>query len=205
MAMLCSFSLLAQGQGERVFTLDPARGQVKWTGTKVTGKHWGTVKVKSGQMRLNGNQLTGGTVAIDMTSISVDDIKDPETNAKLVNHLKNDDFFAVDKHPTATLEMREVKARPGEASSFDVQGMLAIRGVSKPISFVAKVTPSGDTFEGSARLEWNRAEYGIKYKSGSFFKQLGDQLIHDKVTMEVALVATRQTSGSGGANSQSAQ
>ena len=191
-----AFSFVTFAQQGQVYSIDSSQGQVKWTGTKVTGKHWGTVQVKGGQVRMDGANLLGGTVMIDMTSIKVDDIKDAKTNAKLVGHLKNDDFFAVDKHPTATLEMSEVKARSGEKGTFDVNGQLTIRGVSKPVSFQTKMNPSAEGMvSANARVVWNRAHYDIKYKSGSFFEKLGDQLIHDDVTMEVTLVAksTQQT------------
>ena len=166
--LIFSFGTFAQ-QGQ-VYTIDSSQGQVKWTGTKVTGKHWGTVQVKSGQVRMNGANLAGGTVVIDMASIKVDDIKDAGTNAKLVNHLKNDDFFAVDKHPTATLEMREVKARSGEKGVFDVNGQLTIRGIAKPISFQAKMNPSGEgKVSGSARVVWKPCPLRHQVQVGFFF------------------------------------
>ena len=47
------------------------------------------------------------------------------------------------------------------------------------MTFDAKVTNTGDAYaiEGSAVL--NRAEFDVKYGSGSFFENLGDNLIQN--------------------------
>ena len=46
------------------------------------------------------------TFIIDMSTITNTDLEDAEYNAKLVNHLKSDDFFGVEKFPTAKLEIK---------------------------------------------------------------------------------------------------
>ncbi len=42
-----------------------------------------------------------GNFVVDMTSITNNDLKDEGYNQKLVGHLKSDDFFGVEKYPTA--------------------------------------------------------------------------------------------------------
>ena len=51
------------------------------------------------------NSFTNGSFVVDMTTITCLDLTEKEWNDKLVNHLKSDDFFGVEKYPTAKLEI----------------------------------------------------------------------------------------------------
>jgi hypothetical protein len=44
------------------------------------------------------NILTGGEFTIDMNSITCADVTDADGNAKLIGHLKGDDFFATNSY-----------------------------------------------------------------------------------------------------------
>ncbi len=43
------------------FSVDTSKSKVVWTASKVTGTHTGTVKVKSGNLQLDGGKLVGGS------------------------------------------------------------------------------------------------------------------------------------------------
>lgn len=151
---------------------------ITWVGKKVTGSHDGTVKLQSGQLTFNKGKLTGGVFVIDMKSIVVTDL-DGEYKTKLENHLKSDDFFGVEKHPTARLVFRKIKA-VGK-NQFDVTANLTIKGVTKPISFRLNM----DGNKASTKLDINRTEYNIRYGSGKFFDNLGDKMIYDNFEVNV--------------------
>jgi len=51
-------------------------------------------------------------------------------NQKRDNHLRSPDFFHADKHPTITFVSRKVKNIRG--NTFDVEGDLTIKGVTRP-------------------------------------------------------------------------
>ena len=101
------------------YSVNSQQSKVVWNAKKVGGEHAGTAPVKSGALILNGGKLTGGNVEINLKDLLITDIQDPEYNAKLVSHLKNDDFFAVEKYPVAKLEI--VSASPAGANKYNVK------------------------------------------------------------------------------------
>ncbi len=181
---LCTFSVFAADQNLKV---DTKTSTLDWKATKVTGAHNGKVSIKSGSLNFKSGDLVGGEFVIDMTSITCEDIDNPEYNKKLVNHLKSDDFFSTSKFKTAKLVIKS--ARLGKGGHFDVEGDLTIKGITKPIMFKANVERKDKTATATAEIKFNRAHYDIKYKSGSFFQDLGDKLIHDDVNLTVKLSA----------------
>ena len=75
-------------------TLKKPTNIIVWKAYKATGaSHNGTINVKSTNFKLDGDNLIGGTVIIDMSSIKNLDVKDPQDNSDLINHLKNPDFL----------------------------------------------------------------------------------------------------------------
>ncbi|MCA1751276.1 MAG: YceI family protein [Flavobacteriales bacterium] len=105
-AALFAVALFAgNGGGEKVsLTVDTKKSKIFWTGKKVTGEHTGTLMIKSGSVELEDEKPTAVNIVFDLTTIVCTDLKDADTNAKLVGHLKSDDFFSVAKHPTGTFK-----------------------------------------------------------------------------------------------------
>lgn len=161
--------------------LDTQQSHVKWVGKKVTGQHNGIITIKSGEMELDGNNLKGGKVEIDMNSIACEDIKDTETNAKLIGHLKSDDFFGVEKHPTSTLVIKSVKpaAKGAKDATHEITGDLTIKGTTHPVTFPATVEVKSGKVHATGKVEIDRTKYNVRYGSGKFFQNLGDKTIYD--------------------------
>lgn len=155
---------------------------IVWKGYKVLGSHEGTIKLKSGALDidLEGN-LTGGSFVIDMGSIANTDM-DGQGAEKLVGHLKSDDFFGVENHPTANFQIKEVVSR-GTAGSYKIVGDLTIKGITKEIKFNAMLNEGKAT----AEIKIDRSEFDIRYGSGSFFDNLGDKTIYDEFDLIVNL------------------
>ena len=84
---------------KKVIKVDDSK--VVWKGYKVTGSHEGTISIKSGSLVFDNEKLTGGEFVMDMTTIGATDLEG-EYKGKLDGHLKSDDFFGVEKYPTAT-------------------------------------------------------------------------------------------------------
>ena len=171
------------GASAQKVSFDVEKSDLKWTGKKVVGEHYGKVKLQEGSLELKGNEIGKGKFVIDMTSITVDDIPAGETNGKLVGHLQSDDFFGVETYGTAVLEI--VGSKPFKDGKALVSGCLTIKGKTQPISFEA--TQNGKSY--SAVVSVDRTNYDIKYGSGKFFQGLGDNMIRDEFTLEVKLVA----------------
>ena len=100
--------------------------KVVWKGYKVTGSHEGTIDLKSGHLDFNESKLSGGEFVINMASLSSTDLKVGEGKGKLEGHLKSEDFFGVEKFPTATLIFKEVKSTG--KNSYEVTGDITIKG-----------------------------------------------------------------------------
>ena len=117
-----------------------------------------------------------------MTSISVDDISGGGKN-RLESHLKDDDFFSVDKFNNAELEI--LKKSEMIDNKYLVDADLTIKGITNPITFEMTQVEDGSY---RAILIFDRSKYNVQYRSGSFFENLGDRLILDDVELEVTLV-----------------
>ncbi|MCA1760046.1 MAG: YceI family protein, partial [Bacteroidales bacterium] len=109
-------------------------------------------------------------------------------NKKLVGHLKSDDFFSVNNHPVSTLDIKEVNHKVGNTHSFT--GHLTIKGITHPVTFDAEVDVSGNNLKANGKLDVDRTLYDIKFRSGKFFSDLGDNLIYDTFTLDFNIVAT---------------
>lgn len=177
---------------ENTYKVDVEQSKLEWYGKKVTGEHKGLINIQSGTLQFKDGKLIGGEFAINMKSIVNLDLESKEWNAKLVNHLKSDDFFSVEKFPTATLKITEVKSHKAEKSdaNYWIKGDLTIKGITNPIEFPAKVEMSEEGVSGSAKIVVDRAKYNVRYGSGSFFEGLGDKLIYDDFEMTISLMAT---------------
>ncbi len=153
---------------------------ITWKAYKVTGSHTGTVDLQSGALIFDGDKLSGGEFVVDMPTLVSTDLEG-EYKGKLEGHLKSDDFFGVATHPTARLVFTAVKA--SGKNSYDVTGDLTIKGITKPVTFDVSVYGSKAT----ATLKVDRANYDVKYGSGSFFENLGDKTIYDEFDLVVDL------------------
>lgn len=173
---------------EATVTFDPAASVVKWEGKKVTGQHEGTIAIKKGEIVMSGRDLKSGEVEFDMSSIVNLDLKDAEYNAKLIKHLKSEDFFSVEKFPTATLKIKNSKSVEGFVGpTFEITADLTIRGKTNEIKFPAVIDTKDGKTTAKANVTFDRTKWDIKYNSGNFFKGLGDKMINDEVKLDVAL------------------
>ena len=174
----------------RAYKVDVTKSDLKWHAKKVTGEHMGNIALQSGQMLVNGNKIVGGTFVIDMNSITCSDIKDAEYNGKLVGHLKSDDFFSVEKNPTATFKISSVKPVANAAAgkpNATVTGDLTIKGITNQVSFPATVSVKNGVASAKADVTIDRSKFDVRYGSKSFFDNLGDKAIYDDfvVTLDV--------------------
>lgn len=175
---LIAFSATAFSQD---FSVNVVKSSLKWTGKKVTGQHYGFINLKDGKFTVKNNKIVSGTFTIDMSTISNVDIESEEYRQKLVGHLKSDDFFGVEKFPVATLVITE--STPFKNNKSSAKGKLTIKGITHPINF--EVTKSGNDY--TSTLTVDRSLYDVRYGSGKFFENLGDNTIYDEFTLEVKI------------------
>ncbi|AKD03522.1 YceI family protein [Pontibacter korlensis] len=176
----------------RAYKVDVAKSDLKWHAKKVTGEHMGNIALKSGDIQVSGNKVVGGTFVIDMNSITCSDIKDAEYNGKLIGHLKSDDFFSVEKHPTATFKITNVKPVANAAAgkpNATVTGDLTIKGITNQVSFPATVSVKDGVASAKADVTIDRSKFDVRYGSKSFFDNLGDKAIYDDFVVSLDVTA----------------
>ncbi len=175
------------------YTVDAEQSTVRWTGKKVTGQHNGMIDLQGGTLEVNGDQLSGGQFVIDMSTLNNEDLEG-EDKAKLEGHLKSDDFFGVENHPTAELVITQVT--PQEGDQYTITGDLTIKGTTHPVAFPATVSLQDGQLTAEATITVDRSKYDVRYGSNSFFDNLGDKVIYDDFDIAVSLVATGDASAS---------
>ena len=160
--------------------VDASKSTINWVGKKVTGSHEGTITLKEGALIFKGKKVVGGNFTVDMTTINTTDLEG-KGKANLDGHLKSDDFFGVEKFPTATLVFKSI----GEKGNgvYAVTADLTIKGKTESIKFDLAVAANSAT----TTLKVDRTKYDITYKSGNFFSDLGDKVIYDDFDLTVKL------------------
>jgi polyisoprenoid-binding protein YceI len=169
-------------------------GQVKWTGWGIGKSHTGDLKIKDGFWEVKDGKPTSGSFTMDMTSISYE-------NPKLANHLKSDDFFAVEKFPTASFsstKIEEIKSAKTAEVNYMVSGNLSVKDKTAPVTFKMTWKNSAASVDlATASFEIpDRTQFGITYNSKRFFDiaKLGDKLIEDRIGIAFELKPVSATS-----------
>jgi len=191
--LLALIKALALGAAAAEWPVLTKGSTLKWTGTKVTGAHNGSVALKSGSVVVDGKKLAGGQFEIDMNSITVEDLQGGSKD-KLTAHLKSADFFEVDKYPTAKFVIKKVSPLKNdkEGNTHTVSGELTMKGKTKPLSFPARISVGDKSAEAVAKVKVDRTKWDVRYGSGKFFKGLGDKMIHDEFTLDLDLKAAKK-------------
>lgn len=166
------------------YAIDPAASRVTWIGTKLSGRHTGTIPVTEGSIELEGTTVKAGNAMLAVNQVIVTDLTG-DYKAKLEGHLRSPDFFHADSFPTAEFMILETVPMTQDSAGANtiVKGRLIIRGVSKGIRFPANIRMQGDSLVATANFNIDRQQWGIKYAG----KQ--DDLIRDEVNLDLALRA----------------
>ena len=177
-ALLLVVSTAVSAQNKKI---DVKKSNIEWLGKKVTGQHNGTINFTEGTLVFKGKTLKGGNFTVDMTSINTTDLEAGKGKEKLDGHLKADDFFGVEKYPTATLVFKTISGKG--KGLYKVTADLTIKDVTEPVTF--DITVKGNTATTSFKID--RTKFGIKFKSKNFFENLGDNVIYDDFDLTVNL------------------
>lgn len=163
-------------------TANKTQSLIRWYGEELTGKtHFGNLSFKEGRIELQDGLIIGGNFVVNMTSLSVEDLSGG-AKARLEGHLRSDDFFSVDKYPEATLKISQKAKVEGDLQK--LYGELTIKGIKHAVDFSIILV---DKKTATANLSFDRSKYNVRFRSGSFFENLGDKLILDDIRMEVSL------------------
>lgn len=166
---------------------------VTWAGSKPTGTHTGTFRVKEGSLSVKDNELTGGSFLIDIASINNEDlVKDAESKGKLEGHLKSPDFFDVAKYPTAKFEITSIEKNTDTAKkemTHIVKGNLTLKDSTKNVTFPARITVDAKTISAAADFSIDRTDWGMSYKGPN---NPQDWVISKTVGIKLNITATKK-------------
>jgi len=96
----------AVATADNIYNIETTKSQITWTGREVsTSYHYGTLDFVSGNFEISNSTIVNGEFIVDMTSINNQDMEG-DSKARLEGHLKSDDFFSVESHPTALLSIQ---------------------------------------------------------------------------------------------------
>ena len=162
--------------GDLTFTCAPDSSTIEFTGSKVSGSHNGGFKNFASEFKVVNGKLADADnkVVIDTSSLWAD-------NDRLTGHLKSPDFFGVAQFPTAVFVSTAIVPN---ATNSTVTGSLALHGVSKEISFPAKIDVSANAVTIAAQFAINRLDFGIA------FKGMPNDLIRKEVVLKLNINAT---------------
>ncbi len=175
------------------YRIDVEKSALEWIGRNLNNRHHGRITVKSGEIVIKAGMPSAGEVVLDMTGIENLDLQDQNWHDLLLRHLKSEDFFAVDRFPTASFRLNEWQAQEGvspETQNARVQGELTIKDIARPISFPAVIAPQADgSLRAHALFDIDRTLWDVRYGSGKFYERLGMHLVHDIITLELFVLA----------------
>ena len=213
---------VASSEQAQTVAVNTQKSKVTWIGSKPAGKHNGTIAITGGEVMVEGDAVVGGNFTIDINSLTVLDIPaDQKGNSDLKGHLMSPDFFDAANHPTASFEITgaevfnasNVEADKEEfATEFApsklsevmidnpthfISGNLTMRGVTKNITFPARVTLEKGTIKAAANFNIDRTEWKLMYgDEASAIDKAKDKFVYNTVNVGFVLEAGPQASAS---------
>jgi polyisoprenoid-binding protein YceI len=172
--------------GGKEYVIRNADSKIGFVGSKITRSHDGGFTNFAGNINVADGRIAGTPeIKINLKSIWTD-------NEKLTGHLKSSDFFDVEKYPVSTFTITSIDTprmfKPGSTELTEerhvVVGNLDLHGVTKSISFPAKIEIKDEAVMLHAEFAINRKDFNINYPGKS------DDLIRDDVVLKLAMKAT---------------
>ncbi|WP_232819087.1 YceI family protein [Homoserinimonas sp. OAct 916] len=175
------------GYKEGTWTIDPTHSEVGFS-----IRHLMISKVKGKFEKFNATFVTApnpldSTVTASAEVVSVN-TNEPNRDA----HLRTGDFFDAEKYPTIDFVSTGVREVNGE---FLVDGMLTMKGVTRPVTFDFDFggfggDPYGNYKAGAtAKAEVKREDFGLTYNAAL---ETGGVLLGETVTITLELQAVLQ-------------
>lgn len=141
-------------------TIDTAKSKLTFTADAFFNNVSGEFHTWQGAINfVDGKPLESSVIVkIDTTSI--------DTQSSMRDgHLRSKSFFFVQQYPEATFVSKKLTPVEGKADTYQVDGVLTIRGVSKEVGFPAEIKKDGDRVTAKASLNINRRDFGINFRS----------------------------------------
>ena len=153
-------------------------------------KHLGIATVKGRFNEFEGTLELGPEGARAYGTVKVDSVDTREPRRD--DHLRSPDFFEVSSYPEITFQSTSI--RPQEEDTFEIEGDLAIHGVTRRVTLSAtlegaETDPQGNDRIGlSAAAQIDRSDFGMKFNAAL---ASGNLLVSDRVKILLDVSAVR--------------
>lgn len=177
---LIFLSLLLEVKAQEKLPINVEKSSINWIGeyTFYFGGHEGTVNFEEGYFIKSEDKITGGSFTIDMTTLASTDIESKEGRTNLDNHLKDPDFFNVQKFPKAYLTITNVEYI--KANKVKMTADFTIKEITEPIKFIADIDFENEVLHTKFKID--RTRWGINYNS-----TMRDGAISDAIGFKVSV------------------
>ena len=178
------------------YKVDVDSSTIQWIGRKVTGEHDGNLKILYGNVRkyldTEKKEVIKGNIVIDMTTITNNDIESKEYQKYFVDHLNSSDFFDVAHFSKSQLKILDNIILSNESSGkMMITAEITIKGITQKVEFPAKIEFIDDLATAVGTIDIDRTLFDIRYKSKSFFPEMGDYFIYDDFTLNFIIKAKK--------------
>ncbi len=170
------------------YTIDPAHSRIGFV-----ARHAMVTKVRGGFNEFEGRfEIDADNVGNSSAEVTIQAASVDTRNADRDEHLRSNDFFAMDRYPEIRFVSTDVEQV--DDTNYRVTGDLTLRGVTNPVTidleFTGSATDPWDNtrvgFEGSTKV--NRKDWGLNWNTPL---DGGGILVSDKVTLEFEISATK--------------
>tara|TARA_B110000003_G_scaffold46653_1_gene44915 strand:+ start:14786 stop:15451 length:666 start_codon:yes stop_codon:yes gene_type:complete len=167
-----------------LYIVNKVKPKVTWAAQKLTGEgHNGTLHIEAGKFKVQDGVIAEGSVVFDMSRMEVSDLTG-DSKESLEGHLRSGDFFNVEEHPKAFLEVTSVTQ---DDSGSSLETTLTMNGVAAdytiPVVLVpASIPGTGDGLAVQGKFMLDRTKHNIVYRSQTFDDKL-DWFIKDEVIL----------------------
>ncbi len=177
---------------QQTYKLDVKKSKILWNTRNTMGAHFGYLFFGSGSLDYSpAGDPVAGVFSMDMNSIRSTDHTVAAENQKVDKELRKPGFFDIDKYPAATIAVKQITAT-AKANTFKVNGDLTIKGITKPIEFMANIIKQGTILTAKADLEIHRAYWNIDMQpqpiTWNLFAAVKDKMIADEIVISLNLV-----------------
>jgi polyisoprenoid-binding protein YceI len=169
------------------WTIDPVHSQVTFSIRHLMiSTVRGRFNVLRGSINIDEQNLAQSWVDAEVDAASVD-TREAQRDA----HLRNADFFDVEKYPT--ISFKSTKVEHADGPDYKVTGDFTMHGVTRPVTFDVEYAGQSNMMglrAGlTAKAKINRKEWGVSFGALAEAGQVGlSETVNIEIDLEVAYV-----------------
>jgi polyisoprenoid-binding protein YceI len=140
-------------------TLVAEKSKIEFVGSKPSASHKGGFKTVKVDGNIDWDDLSKSSIKLEIDANSV-----WSDEGGLTSHLKNRDFFNVDKFPAIQFEATKIELGGDETAT--VSGKLTMLGQAVDMSIPCKIAVTDSELTVKAKFAIDRTKWGMNYGQG---------------------------------------